>query len=238
MGGATFLIINSNDDSESSGVNAEVTTTTTTTTRPPNYVKTTPRGFVLTHVDGAYYIDGYLIVNKSFPLTRDWQPPNPQHPITSESCRTCIDKDAYAAFREMQSDAAAIGLNIWIASGFRDYNLQTRLFNGNVSRHGREVAEGFSARPGHSEHQSGLAIDLNSITEEFARTNEGRWINENAYRYGFIIRYPNGKTDETGFIYEPWHLRYVGVALATRLFNNGDWLSMEYYFGLESRYED
>jgi len=242
MGTAAYLKFNSNDpDDNNSNVYGEVTTattTTTTTSRPPNYVKTTPRGFVLTNVDGAYYIDDYLIVNKSLPLTSDWRPPNPQYPITGESCRNCIDREAYTAFQLMRADAAAIGLNIWIASGFRDFNLQTRLFNGNVQRHGREVAEGFSARPGHSEHQTGLAIDLNSITSEFAHTNEGRWVNENAYRYGWIIRYPNGKTHETGFIYEPWHLRFVGIPLATRLFNNGDWLTMEYYFGLESRYQD
>jgi len=239
MGLTAYLAINQNNDENLEGGKTTTSTTmTTTTTRPPNYVKTTPKGFVLTHVDGAYYIDGHLIVNKSWPLTSNWTPPNPQHPINGESCRNCIDRDAYAAWELMRADAMALGLNIWIQSGFRDFNLQTRLFNNNVANHGRETAEGFSARPGHSEHQTGLAIDLNSITAAFANTAEGRWINQNAHRYGWIIRYPDGKTHETGFIYEPWHLRYVGIELATKLFNDGDWITMEYWFGLESRYEN
>jgi|GEM_PF-3624963 len=153
-------------------------------TRTSGFIETTPRGFDIIHYNGAYFVDGHLIVNKTWPLASKWQPPNPQIPITGESHPRGIDREAYAAWRRMQADAAVLGLNIWIQSGFRDYNLQTRLFSNNVARYGRATAEGFSARPGHSEHQTGLAIDLNSITAYFANTPEGRWINSNAHLYG------------------------------------------------------
>ena len=138
----------------------------------------------------------------------------------------------------MKNDATSIGLNIWIQSGYRSYEYQQGLYEKYVSRDGKQQADTYSARPGHSEHQSGLSFDLNSVNDSFAATDEGKWVQDNAYLYGFIIRYPKDKSNETGYKYEPWHLRYVGKDLASKLYNNGDWITMETYFGIDSRYKD
>ena len=102
---------------------------------------------------------------------------------------------------------------------------------------GKEKADTYSARAGYSEHQTGLAIDLNSIDMTFDNTDESNWLKDNCYKYGFIIRYPNDKEDITGYMYEPWHIRYVGKNLANVLYNNGDWITLEEYYGIDSKYE-
>ena len=130
-----------------------------------------------------------------------------------------------------------MGLNIWIQSGYRPESVQEKLYNNYVARDGKVAADTYSSRPGHSEHQTGLCFDLNSITDAFANTQEGKWVNENAYRYGFIIRFPKGKENETGYKYESWHLRYVGTDLSYKLYNNGNWISLEDYFGVTSEYD-
>ncbi len=136
----------------------------------------------------------------------------------------------------MQADAKSLGLNIKITSGYRSYKTQETIYNNYVYRDGKTNADIYSARPGYSEHQSGLSFDLNSISDAFAKTNEGIWVNNNAYLYGFIIRYPKNKQNETGYKYESWHLRYVGEKLARTLYNDGDWITIEDYFGLDSFY--
>ena len=138
----------------------------------------------------------------------------------------------------MKSDAASLGLNLWAQSGYRSYDYQKELYENYVSKKGKAAADKSSARPGHSEHQSGLAFDLNTITTSFKDTAEGKWVANNAYLYGYIIRYPENKTDETGYIFEPWHIRYVGKELAKALYNGGDWITMESYFGITSKYDD
>jgi len=204
---------------------------------PDDRVLTT-KGYEITIIDGAYYVDSYLIVNKSYPISDTWLPLNPQKAVSIETgiCKDCIDQEAWEAWTKMKADAAALGLNIYIASGYRSYQYQKGLYDSYVRKHGSQAADTFSARAGHSEHHTALAFDLNSITDAFAATTEGRWVNENAYLYGFIIRYPKDKSDETGYKYEPWHLRYVGLKLARELYNNGDWISMEDYFGITSEY--
>ena len=138
----------------------------------------------------------------------------------------------------MQADAQSIGLNIYISSGYRPYLYQEKLYQNYCLKHTQEEADKFSARPGHSEHQTGLSFDLNTINDNFITTPEGKWINTQAYLYGFIIRYPKNKETETGYKYEPWHLRYVGQTLATKLYNNGTWQTLEDYYGLESTYQN
>jgi D-alanyl-D-alanine carboxypeptidase len=205
------------------------------------YIGTTSKGYKIEYKNGAYYVDNYLIVNKSYSLSKDWVPQNTYKTITDSMdgfCRECIDKEAYEAWSKMKSDAAALGLNIWIQSGYRSYSYQTNLYNGYVKRKGQEAADKSSARPGSSEHQSGLSFDLNTITNSFKDTDEGKWVNANCYLYGYIIRFPEGKDSETGYTYEPWHIRYVGKELAKILYNDGDWLTMEDYFGIDSKYKD
>lgn len=183
---------------------------------------TTSKGFNLEVIDGIAYIEGTPIINKTFSL-----PSTYGNGLTEET---------NAAFELMKLDATALGLNIYNASGYRTYSYQNYLYNNYISKYGQEYTDTISARPGFSEHQSGLAIDLNTISFSFADTEEGIWVLNNAHNYGFIIRYVKDKSDETGYAYEPWHIRYVGIDLATKLYNNGDYLTMEDYFGIDSVY--
>lgn len=189
-------------------------------------------------IDGVTYINGVLIANKTYALPESFVPKNTYKDATGKrSCAECINKDAYEKYQEMDADATSLGLNIWIQSGYRSYELQESLYNNYVNKDGKEAADTYSARPGHSEHQTGLAFDLNTITDDFQYTDEGKWINENAYRYGFILRYPKGKEEYTGYKYESWHLRYVGEDLAKILYNDGDWITLEEYFNITSKYD-
>ena len=183
---------------------------------------TTSKGFKGVTKNGITYIDGYLIVNKTYTL-----PSSYVNGLTNATTE---------AFNKMQAAAKVDGLNIYISSGFRSYSYQKTLYNNYVNRDGVVAADTYSARAGHSEHQTGLAFDVNTINDSFANTEEGKWLNDNCYKYGFILRYPNGKSDETGYQYEPWHFRYVGVELAEKLYNNGNWITVEDYFGITSRY--
>lgn len=166
-------------------------------------------------------IGGILIVNKTFGI-----PSSYGDGLTAET---------QAAFDAMQAEAASIGLNIYISSGFRSYASQQAIYSRYVAADGQAAADRYSARPGHSEHQTGLAFDLNSIDESFGATAEGQWVRDNAHRFGFIVRYPEGKEAVTGYIWEPWHLRYLGVDVATSVHESG--LSLEEYLGVTSSYE-
>jgi len=198
----------------------------------------TSKGYKIETIDGVTYVDGYLLVNKTYPLPQDYVPTGTHKTVNAEICQECIIEEAYQAYSKMRTDAVNQGLKIWIASGYRSYSYQNSLYNSYVKRSGQEAADTFSARAGHSEHQSGYAFDLNSVTDAFATTKEGIWVADNCQKYGFIIRYPKDKEDETGYKYESWHLRYVGVELANKLYNGGDWITMEDYFGLTSKYEN
>ena len=199
---------------------------------------TTSKGFQILEINGATYIDGVLIANKTYALPQDFIPTNPDQPVNADRSSTCLDKTLMSAWKIMLKDATAKGLNIYISSGYRSYNYQVNVYNRYVKSDGAAVADTYSSRPGNSEHQTGLCFDLNTIEDSFQYTNEGKWINDNCYKYGFCIRFPKGKDSATGYQYESWHLRYVGVDLATKLYNNGDWLSLEEYFGITSEYPD
>lgn len=186
--------------------------------------KKTSKGFPIEVKNGVTYIDGTLIVNKTYSL-----------PSTFGNGLTKETKDA---FHKLQSAALLDGFNIYIASGFRSYEKQVSLYNNYVKRDGKEAADTYSARPGHSEHQSGLTFDVNEVSDKFHNTPEANWLSDNCYKYGFILRFPNGKANETGFKYESWHFRYVGKELAEKLYNHGDWLTLESYFGVTSEYQD
>lgn len=166
------------------------------------------------------YIRGILVVNKSYGLP-SWYGDG-------------LTGDTVAAFDAMQAEAASLGLDIYISSGFRSYESQRSIYNRYVAADGQAEADRYSARPGHSEHQSGLTFDLNTIDEAFAYTPEGEWVRDNAHRFGFVIRYLPGKEHITGYMWEPWHLRYLGVDVATELYNSG--LTLEEYLGITSQY--
>lgn len=140
----------------------------------------------------------------------------------------------------MAAAAKTDGLVLTLESGYRSYNLQVSLYNRYVAEQGQAVADTQSARPGYSEHQSGLATDLGGTTNPscnveqcYAGTPEGKWIAANAYKYGFIIRYPLGKDSVTGYEYEPWHVRYVGIDASQEMHSRGV-LTLEEFFGTGS----
>lgn len=183
----------------------------------------TEKGYAVELIDGKTYVDGVLIANKTYSLPEDYNPGG-------------LLPECKEAFALMQRAAAAKGLNIYISSGFRSYASQKSIYNRYVGRDGRALADTYSARPGHSEHQTGLAVDLNTITQSFGRTKEGRWVAEHCHEYGFIIRYPEGKSHITGYCFEPWHLRYVGIDAATEIARSG--LCLEEYYGITSFYAE
>lgn len=196
------------------------------------------KGFSIQTINGITYVDGVLIANKTYSLPSDFIPQDPEVPVTSQRSTTSLDRTLMSAWRTMQADASSQGLNIYIASAYRSYSYQVNLYNSYVARDGKAAADTYSSRPGNSEHQTGLCFDLNSIDDSFGDTAEGRWVNDNCYKYGFCIRFPKGKDAYTGYQYESWHLRYVGKDLAEKLYNNGNWISLEEYFGITSEYSD
>ena len=183
----------------------------------------TRKGYTVKIVDGISYINGIMIVNKSFSVPANYNPGG----LTGEFNN---------AFSAMQQAAQADGIGIWVISGFRSYNTQNTLYNNYAARDGYAAADTYSARPGHSEHQTGLAADINVIDDDFGETLEGKWLHDNAWKYGFILRYTKNGVSETGYKYEPWHYRYVGTELAEKLYNNGNWITMENYYGITSQY--
>lgn len=173
-----------------------------------------------------------LVINKSYGVGPSYYPANM---ITVPGGEQLVE-DVYSAFSDMQNAAAAEGLNLYIPSGYRTYETQNRLYTNYCAQDGKEAADTYSARPGHSEHHSGLCFDLNSIDDSFAYTAEGKWVAENCHKYGFVIRYPKSKEDKTGYKYEPWHLRYLGIEFATYLYEND--LCLEEYLRIDSEYSD
>jgi len=143
--------------------------------------------------------------------------------------------EAAAALQNMYRDAAANGVSLMISSAYRGESYQQRLYSTYSAEYGQAVADTISSRPGYSDHQTGLAADFveqgpYDLQEEFEGTASGQWLAANAHNYGFIMRYPQGKDAVTGYSYEPWHYRYVGVDYATAIYNAG--LSFEEYFGV------
>lgn len=200
----------------------------------------TSKGYPIYSINDVIYVDGYLIANKSYALPRTYVPKNTHVNADgiTKVCNLCISNDAYTAWEDMVRDARKNTVSIWIQSGYRPYVAQETIYNRYVSTDGKEKADTYSSRPGHSDHQTGLAFDLNTINDAFGETKAGKWINNNCYKYGFIIRFPKNKQDETGYKYESWHLRYVGTDLSYQLYNDGNWRSMEEYFGITSKYQD
>ena len=127
----------------------------------------------------------------------------------------------------MFDQAEQSGIYLHARSGYRSYQTQVQLFQSYADRNGEEAANRYSAKPGHSEHQTGLVMDVTSesvdyqLSESFGETEEGKWLKEHAHEFGFIIRYPEGAEDITGYIYEPWHIRYLGVDMATKVYESG-----------------
>ena len=162
------------------------------------------------------YINGILIVNKKYALPADYNPG--------------VNPEAANALSLLQAGAAAAGFSMPLLSGFRSYTTQKALYNSYVAIDGVEVADTYSARPGHSEHQTGLAFDVGNIDYGYGDTPAGMWLSEHCHEYGFIIRYLKGKESITGYNYEPWHIRYVGVTVASEIHTRA--ITLEEYLGI------
>ena len=160
----------------------------------------------------------WVLVDKERFLDRNYEP---QDLITLNNgfyrinrTNLFLRKDAAASLEIMAAGARAEGLTLVISSAYRSYNQQEQIYTQNVSRMGRQAADRVSARPGHSQHQLGLTVDFGSITNSFAVTQEGIWLAANASRFGWSLSYPDGYEHVTGYSWESWHYRYVGIELA------------------------
>lgn len=172
-----------------------------------------------------------ILVNKYYYLDNNYVPKNLVN-INSKHGHGKLQKEAYDAFKLMYDDAYKNGLHLYISSPYRSYNTQKTLYNAYSIKDGQKKADTYSAKPGYSEHQTGLSFDVSSANNhsinKFSQTNEFKWIKNNAHKYGFILRYPYGKKYITGYIYEPWHYRYVGVEAATYIYKNN--ITFEEYY--------
>ncbi len=183
----------------------------------------------------------WWIVNKKRPLTKGYKPeqlvvPNVSLRLSAGSEQMKLDKRVAEALPAMFKAAQSAGLPLTMASGYRSEAYQAQLYNSYVVKDGQAAADRYSAKPGTSEHQTGLALDVcasNSscaLEQSIGQTATGQWIASHAHEYGFIVRYLEGKESVTGYQYEPWHLRFVGVELAAQLHKSGQ--TMEEFFGL------
>ncbi|MER1996023.1 MAG: M15 family metallopeptidase [Arthrobacter sp.] len=173
-----------------------------------------------------------VVVNKDRPLADPAYVPEDLH----DGGGVLLRPEAAAAYGRLSADAAAAGVGITAVSGFRTADEQARIHASYSASYGNDRADGISARPGHSEHQTGLAVDISNadgtcaLEACFEATPAGAWAAENAHRYGFVIRYPAGREAVTGFAYEPWHLRFVGSEIAAELHKTGK--TLEEFAGL------
>lgn len=199
---------------------------------------------VLKEVEGKQVIQNvdnlYILVNKEMFLPPDYVPddlvrPDVRFVFGDEDVeKSYLRKEAAEALEKMFEAAEAEGIFLYASSGYRSYKRQEAIFQNKVSQVGEEAALEVVAYPGQSEHQTGLAMDITSesnqfqLTESFENTPEGKWLAENAHKFGFILRYPKGKEGITGYSYEPWHFRYVGVEYATIIYEN-QWTLEEFF---------
>ena len=176
-------------------------------------------------------IDGtFFLINRSLLICEDYVPEIRKTNLVGMS--QSMRPDAADALEAMFAGAKEQGIRLSTVSGYRSYTKQNTIYNKKVKKTGVEVADTLVALPGSSEHQLGLAMDIgkvnnSSLTSSFGKTEEGKWVSENAHLYGFIVRYQEGMEDITGYAYEPWHVRYLGKEYAAAVFESG--LPLEYY---------
>ncbi len=164
-----------------------------------------------------------VLVNKQFKLNENYIPDDLVYIDTVDTINDkFVCNKVLTAYKQLYYDALKDDIKLVVFSAFRSYKYQDSIYVGN---------DDFSARPGHSEHQTGLALDVSTreigLNQQLGNYKEGIWIKENAYKYGFTIRYPHGKENITGYQYEPWHIRYVGKSIAKHLYDNN--LTLEEY---------
>ncbi|WP_230986732.1 M15 family metallopeptidase [Cohnella fermenti] len=179
-----------------------------------------------------------VLVNKKRNLPSTYIPedlvgPNVEFSFSGDSPKKQMRKVAAGALEELFAAAKKDGITLKAVSGYRSYATQKSIFDRNAELKGADVANQTSAHPGQSEHQTGLAMDVSSssanyeLETKFGDTKEGKWLAKHAHEHGFIIRYPEGLQDITGYTYEPWHVRYVGQDIADAVYDSG--LTLEEY---------
>ncbi|MHA7767524.1 peptidase M15 [Bacillus atrophaeus] len=179
------------------------------------------------------------LVNKEYALPGTYEPsdlviPNVKFSFDEKIQKRYIRKEAAKALEKLFNAGKEKGYELAAVSGYRAYDRQEVIFKNEVSQKGEKKAKEAVAYPGQSEHQTGLAMDISSrsngfeLNEAFGGTDDGKWVQNHAYEYGFIIRYPKGKENVTKYEYEPWHLRYVGKKAAKVIHDHG--LTLEEYF--------
>lgn len=191
---------------------------------------------------GAYSTDDpasiWVVTNKTRPLDPIDFVPSDLAAVTFMAVGgdQQLRAEAVDALRVLNDDARALGWRLKVSTAYRSYGHQAGIYQGWVRENGRAWADVSSARPGFSEHQTGWAIDLYDTDECrlefcFGASDPGVWLAEHSWEYGFVVRYPEGEEAITGFIWEPWHLRYVGRELATEMHTQGV-ATLEEFFGL------
>ncbi|MCR8632517.1 M15 family metallopeptidase [Paenibacillus radicis (ex Xue et al. 2023)] len=184
--------------------------------------------------------DKTVLVNKAYKLPDSYVPqdlvdPNVPFIFKEKTEKRKLRKEAAAALEKLFKAASDDKLPLSGVSAYRSHETQKTVYANYVKKDGEEAANKYSAKPGHSEHETGLAIDVAGISGKcaasdcFAATKEAKWLDENAAEFGFIIRYPKGKESITGYQYEPWHLRYVGTEMSKEIAKRG--VTMEEYLG-------
>lgn len=203
-----------------------------------------PAGFNKNAHSTSDPISTWVVVNKQHPLNpKTYTPADlvvPNIPLRSNitSDERQLRAEPAAALETMVKDASAAGVQLNLQSGYRSYTFQQNLYNSYVRQQGQTAADRTSARPGHSEHQTGLAADLGGVSQPscnvakcYANTPEGKWLAANAYKYGFLVRYTETKESVTGYDFEPWHIRYIGTELATEM-RAQNIQTLEEFFGI------
>lgn len=158
--------------------------------------------------------------------------------VTTAYGDVMMKQEAADAIYNMFAAANAEGVYPVVTTAYRSEDFQSQLYYGYVERDGQEMADTYSSRPGYSDHQTGLAADIScaeigyELSNTFENTPEGIWLHDHAHEYGFVMRYPNGKEEITGYTYEPWHFRYIGIEEAKAIINTDPDESMEEYYGI------
>lgn len=189
----------------------------------------------------------WVIVNKQNAIPVDFEPdlvvPNVRLRLAASEQQMHISSAIEPAIQELFAAAKTDSVTLVFGSGYRSAALQRQFYNSYVAKSGQAAADTYSARPGHSEHQTGLALDVTSPSGTchleicWQNTPEGKWIAANAHKYGFVIRYPEGKESITGYQYEPWHIRYVGKELSTEIQKTGQTLEEFFELGPANSYD-
>lgn len=167
------------------------------------------------------------LVNKENGLKSSYEPSDLVEPnVNSIKNNIYLSKSATNDLEKMFKDAKEEGMNLYLISGYRSSSYQAKLYSNALIRKGKEYTQKYVSKANHSEHQTGLAVDISAksigyqLSQSFETTKEGKWLEKNAHKYGFILRYKKDRVEDTGYGFEPWHFRYVGYDIAKYIYEN------------------